>query len=122
MALVLKGYYRPDEVAEFIRVSKRTIYRMIAEGQLGVVKLRTASSWRVPRGAIVELVGEINWQDGTRYLKPSEVAGILNVSRSSIYRWFWEGKLKGFKISKGTLRFPVSAVEEFMAGQPEDME
>lgn len=32
-----KKTYRPDEVAEILRVTKRTIYRMIKDGRLPIV-------------------------------------------------------------------------------------
>jgi excisionase family DNA binding protein len=44
-----------------------------------------------------------------RLLRPSEVAGRLGISRSSVYRWFWEGKLKGVKLVGGPVRIFESA-------------
>jgi excisionase family DNA binding protein len=37
------------------------------------------------------------------------------VSRSTIYRWFWEGKLKGVKLGGGTVRILKSSVQEKLA-------
>ena len=34
---------------------------------------------------------------------------------STVYRWFWEGKLKGVKITGGTVRILESAVRDKMA-------
>ena len=48
-------------------------------------------------------------------MRPSEVANQLAVSRSTVYRWFWEGKLKGIKIDGGTVRILKSAVSEKLA-------
>lgn len=48
-------------------------------------------------------------------LRPREVAQKLAVSRSTIYRWFWEGKLKGVKLGGGTVRILKSAVQEKLA-------
>ncbi len=45
-------------------------------------------------------------------LKPSEVAKRLGVSRSTIYRWFWEGILSGFKVREGIIRIWESSVEK----------
>jgi len=48
-------------------------------------------------------------------LRPREVAERLAVSRSAVYRWFWEGKLKGVKITGGTVRIlesSITAIEE----------
>ena len=50
-----------------------------------------------------------------RLMRPREVAYRLAVSRSTVYRWFWEGKLKGVKITGGTVRILESAVNERMA-------
>jgi len=49
-----------------------------------------------------------------RLLRPSEVAGRLGISRSSVYRWFWEGKLRGVKLAGGPVRIFESAVSEQM--------
>jgi excisionase family DNA binding protein len=50
-----------------------------------------------------------------RLIRPREVAIRLSVSRSTVYRWFWEGKLKGVKITGGTVRILESAVRDKMA-------
>ena len=50
-----------------------------------------------------------------RLLRPREVAQQLAVSRSTVYRWFWEGRLKGVKLNGGTVRILESAVLEKLA-------
>jgi excisionase family DNA binding protein len=50
-----------------------------------------------------------------RLIRPREVARQLAVSRSTVYRWFWEGRLKGVKLNGGTLRILESAVLEKLA-------
>jgi excisionase family DNA binding protein len=50
-----------------------------------------------------------------RLMRPREAAHHLAVSRSTVYRWFWEGKLKGVKITGGTVRILESAIREKMA-------
>jgi len=51
--------------------------------------------------------------DGAKKLiRPREAAEMLAVSRSTIYRWFWEDKIKGVKIGGGTVRILASAVED----------
>jgi excisionase family DNA binding protein len=57
--------------------------------------------------------GEERMQE--RLIRPREVANRLAVSRSTVYRWFWEGKLKGIKITGGTVRILESAVRDKMA-------
>lgn len=49
-----KRFFRPDEVADFLLVTKRTVYRMIHDGRLDGVDL-CKRPWRIPRQAIVNL-------------------------------------------------------------------
>ena len=49
-----------------------------------------------------------------RLLRPKEVANLLAVSQSTVYRWFWEGRLKGLKIAGGTVRILESAVNDII--------
>ncbi len=42
--------------------------------------------------------------DKEKLLRPREVAMRLGISKSSVYRWFWEGKLKGVKLRGGPVR------------------
>jgi excisionase family DNA binding protein len=48
------------------------------------------------------------------FVRPSEVARQLGVSRSTIYRWFWEGKLKGIKLSDKNIRILANSVEQLV--------
>ncbi len=50
-----------------------------------------------------------------RFVRPSEVARQLGVSRSTIYRWFWEGKLKGIKFSEKNIRISIQSVEQLLS-------
>ena len=50
-----------------------------------------------------------------RLLRPREVASRLAVSRSTVYRWFWEGRLRGVKLNSGTVRILESSVAEKLA-------
>ncbi len=45
-----------------------------------------------------------------KLLRPGEVSRRLGVSRSTIYRWFWEGKLQGVKLPAGPVRILASSV------------
>jgi excisionase family DNA binding protein len=49
------------------------------------------------------------------FIRPSEVAMQLGVSRSTVYRWFWEGKLKGIKFSERNLRILINSVEKLIS-------
>ncbi len=46
-----------------------------------------------------------------KLLRPREVAARLGISRSSVYRWFWEGKLQGIKLLGGPVRILESSVK-----------
>jgi len=50
-----------------------------------------------------------------RLMRPREVARLLAVSRSTVYRWYWEGRLRGVKLDGGTVRILESAVREKLA-------
>jgi len=50
-----------------------------------------------------------------RLMRPREVARLLTVSRSTVYRWYWEGRLRGVKLDGGTVRILESAVREKLA-------
>ena len=47
-----------------------------------------------------------------RLMRPREVARLLGVSRSTIYRWCWEGRLRGIQLDTGTIRILESTVRE----------
>jgi len=55
-----------------------------------------------------------------RLLRPREVARLLAVSLSTVYRWYWEGRLRGVRLDSGTIRILESAVREKLpkAGLP----
>jgi excisionase family DNA binding protein len=50
-----KRFFRPDEVARLLVLSRRTIYRMIRDGRLHAVKWGSGP-WRVPREALMSLL------------------------------------------------------------------
>ncbi len=50
-----------------------------------------------------------------RLLRPREVAQQLAVSRSTVYRWYWEGRLRGIKLNSGTVRILESSVARKLA-------
>ena len=54
-----KKFFRPDEVAQVLDLSRRTIYRMIRDGRLSGVKWGDGP-WRIPRESLGDLVaGEL---------------------------------------------------------------
>jgi len=54
--MLKKQFFRPDEVAEVLLITKRTVYRMIHDGRLGGVDF-TKRPWRIPKEAIMDLFG-----------------------------------------------------------------
>ncbi len=55
-------------------------------------------------------------------LRVDEAAHLLNVSRWTIYRWVADGRLKGTKIGRGSLRVFKDSVEELVDhGRPDSM-
>ncbi len=44
-----KRFYRPDEVAGLLALSRRTIYRKIRDGSLKAIKWGDKGPWRIPR-------------------------------------------------------------------------
>jgi excisionase family DNA binding protein len=50
-----KRFFRPDEVAELLALSRRTVYRMIRDGRLPGVKLGPGP-WRIPRESLAALL------------------------------------------------------------------
>lgn len=50
--------------------------------------------------------------DGKTFLRVGEAAEMLSVSRWTIYRWVEEGRLRGTKLGRGSLRiFRESALQ-----------
>jgi excisionase family DNA binding protein len=107
----MKNLYRPDEVAEILRFAKRSVYRFIASGRLRAVEKNGCR--RIPAEELSCMGGELK---GDRLLRPSEAAWRLGLSKSTIYRLFWEGKLRGVKLSFGPVRIWESSVKEQLEG------
>ncbi|OPX20363.1 MAG: hypothetical protein BZ151_04355 [Desulfobacca sp. 4484_104] len=53
-----KRLFRPDEVAQLLDLSRRTVYRMIRDGRLPGVRMGSRP-WRVPRESLIALCPEI---------------------------------------------------------------
>jgi excisionase family DNA binding protein len=47
-----------------------------------------------------------------KLLTVEKASRVLSVSKSTIYRWFWEGKLRGVKFSKNNIRILKKSVDE----------
>jgi excisionase family DNA binding protein len=53
--MMKKRMFRPDEVAQILCLSRRTIYRMIRDGRLPAVRLGSGP-WRIPRETLLMLL------------------------------------------------------------------
>jgi excisionase family DNA binding protein len=53
--MMKKKFFRPDEVAQILCLSRRTIYRMIRDGRLPAARLG-AGPWRISRDTLVLLL------------------------------------------------------------------
>ena len=53
--MMKKKLFRPDEVAQILCLSRRTIYRMIRDGRLPAVRLG-AGPWRISRETLLMLL------------------------------------------------------------------
>jgi excisionase family DNA binding protein len=112
-------FFRPDEVASVLGISRRTVYRMIKDKRLFAIKTSPLCS-RIPRENLLRLVeGEVD-MIGEKLLRPADVARQLAVSRSTVYRWYWEGKLRGAIIGAHTLRISEKSVREMIDKVEED--
>lgn len=58
-----KRFFRPDEVAEILALSRRTVYRMIRDGRLNGVRWGSGP-WRIPRETLAALLAEESQQMG----------------------------------------------------------
>lgn len=54
-------------------------------------------------------------------LRVGEAANVLSVSRWTIYRWVEEGRLRGTKIGKGSLRIFRESVVSLIAHNESDL-
>ena len=49
------------------------------------------------------------------YYRPQEVAVLLDVSKTTVWRWIREGKLEAVAFSGNLYRIPQKALEQFVA-------
>jgi excisionase family DNA binding protein len=49
--ILKKQFFRPDEVAELLLITRRTVYRMVHDGRLAGIDF-TQRPWRIPREAV----------------------------------------------------------------------
>lgn len=100
-------HYRPDQAAEILQMSKRTIYRAIEEGILEKVIVRGRVKVFLPL-EVYELHSR-----GENLMRPKALAEIFSIHPSSIYRWFHEGQLDGVIVGRDTIRILESSAKSF---------
>jgi excisionase family DNA binding protein len=49
-----------------------------------------------------------------RLLRPSEVARRLGVAKTTVYRWFQTGRLRGVRLKNGTVRIYESSAKAML--------
>ncbi len=54
--------------------------------------------------------------DGPHLLTVADVASLCRVSRATVYKLAQSGKLPGFKVTSGAIRFAPGDVEAFLRG------
>lgn len=52
-----KRFFRPDEVASILALSRRTVYRMIRDGRINGIKWGNGP-WRIPRESLTSVFVE----------------------------------------------------------------
>lgn len=52
--ILKKQFFRPDEVAELLLITKRTVYRMVRDGRLGEIDF-TKRPCRIPKESVLLL-------------------------------------------------------------------
>lgn len=52
-----------------------------------------------------------------KLLTADEVAELLSVDRSTIYRWVDAGGMPAFRLAPGTLRFDLDMVDDWLSGR-----
>ena len=53
-------------------------------------------------------------EEEEEYVKPTDIAKLLKVSRFTIYKWIREGRMQGVRFGDEVLRVPRSSFDAFM--------
>jgi excisionase family DNA binding protein len=70
--MMKKKLFRPDEVAQILCLSRRTIYRMIRDGRLPAIRLG-AGPWRISRETLLQVLPSPQG-DHRRYVREQAMA------------------------------------------------
>jgi excisionase family DNA binding protein len=105
----------PVRVAEMLGISKRTVYRMIKDGRLASVTVFAV--YPCMKLLMVKKDSLMNQNVYRKAIKPKDAAARLGVSASTIYRWFHEGVISGFKVASadnGPVRIFEDEIDRLM--------
>ena len=103
----VKKRLRLDEAAERLKVSLRTVYRLVRRGKLTAQQVRGCqriNPEQLPPGPL---------------MRPLDAAKLLAVSPTTVYRWVDEGVIWGIKIG-GSVRVSQKEIEGFFEELKED--
>lgn len=82
------------EIAKMLQIGRTTVYRYLQQGLLQGTDAGSLQLFLDSCEGDECLVGD-------HFIAPSKLAAKLNVSISTVYRWFDEGRLEGKKFSAG---------------------
>ena len=87
-----KTWYWPSEVAILCCVSRMTVYRWIERGVISHDDNNKCV--KIIRSEVAKLLNSQSIEDGDDIYTVKEIAEKLTVSRMTVTRWIWEGKIE----------------------------
>lgn len=107
---LLKGRYRPDELAEILRVSKRTVDDYLRNG---IFIPEDGRPLRISREEIARVLKLETPTQEFKLLKAQEAAKQIGGCANSVYYYYNKKQLRGIRFG-GTIRFFESDVKKFL--------
>lgn len=106
---LLKNTYRPDELAEILRICARTAVYYLTKG---IVAPMDGRPLRVSREEIARVLELKNLMEEFQILTAGEMAERIGVSANTIYSYHKEERLRCIKLGR-TSRFFAADVKNF---------
>ncbi|NJE08564.1 helix-turn-helix domain-containing protein [Thermococcus sp. M39] len=108
-----RTYYTATQLAKLLRVEYSTIKKAIEKGQIKAY--RYAGGWyRIPEEEVQRLLHQYGIDPNKEYLRPSQLAAMLNVASDTVVYWIHTGKLHAVKTLSGYYLIPKSEVEKLL--------
>ena len=108
-----RTYYTATQLAKLLRVEYSTIKKAIEKGQIKAY--RYAGGWyRIPEGEVQRLLRQYGIDLNKDYLRPSQLAAMLNVASDTVVYWIHTGKLHTVKTLSGYYLIPKSEIEKLL--------